>query len=79
MNTPINDGGPAFPMSGEPNCEFDRVMTLRDYFAGHATEKDIDAQPSGGTVEGTYFEFSREQRKYIYADAMLRVRNGGDK
>ena len=30
----ISDGGPAFPMSGDPNVEFDRGMSLRDYFAG---------------------------------------------
>ena len=35
--TPINDGGPAFPMSSStPDIDFDRGMTLRDYFAAKA-------------------------------------------
>jgi transposase len=55
-------------------------MTLRDYFAAHATEEDIrhyqefGAQSYGGpAIEPKY---TREQAKYRYADAMLREREG---
>jgi hypothetical protein len=33
MNTPINDGGPAFPNNDSHGCAY-AGMTLRDYFAG---------------------------------------------
>ena len=36
--TKRDDGGPAFPMSGDPECDFDRGMSLRDWFAGMAMQ-----------------------------------------
>lgn len=37
----IDDGGPAFPMSGDPGVEFDRGMSIRDYFAANAMQAMI--------------------------------------
>ena len=36
MSAVLKDGGPAFPMSGSPDIDFDRGMSLRDYFAAKA-------------------------------------------
>ena len=36
MSAPINDGGPAFPMSGDPNVDFDRGMSVRMWLIGQA-------------------------------------------
>ena len=63
-------------------------MTLRDYFAATASEEDIQAHIWKGFNEvqirtapdGKKHEISaaatrtREQAKYLYADAMLKVR-----
>jgi|688.fasta_scaffold914646_1 hypothetical protein len=65
----INDGGPAFP--------FDRYgervsgMTLRDWFATHATDADIAAiqTPPHGAQNITRYE-----ARYIHADQMLKAR-----
>ena len=40
MNQPINDGGPAFPnVPSDPQySDWDRGMTLRDYFAAAALQ-----------------------------------------
>lgn len=65
-------------------------MTLRDWFAGQASDKDIIPyrvpkyhkksyhSPYRGAVQDEElvgFEFTREQAKYRYADAMLAARN----
>lgn len=76
-----DDGGPAFPVE----CSADHIdnghqtghrlfqqygMTLRDYFAAHATEADIeDHRVYGSATHGT-----REQCRYAFADAMLKAR-----
>lgn len=68
MNTPINDGGPAFPtdhavqMSG---------MYLRDYFAAKAME-GFAADPKVNWVNGVT---GMASRAYEWADAMLRTRS----
>ena len=36
MSTPINDGGPAFPVAETIHVYGHNGMTLRDYFAGQA-------------------------------------------
>jgi len=36
MSTPINDGGPAFPVADTIHWDGHNGMTLRDYFAAHA-------------------------------------------
>jgi hypothetical protein len=70
----INDGGPAFPSVGEGfgNPSYSAPgMTLRDWFATHATDADIAAiqNPPHGAQNIT-----RERARYIHADAMLRAR-----
>ena len=76
-------GGPAFPAG----TAF-QGMTLRDYFAAKATEEDINAHREGpmeehigSDVNGRKYithrstRYTREQAKYIYADAMLKARD----
>ena len=87
MSGQIDDGGRAFPLhahfgsSGElptPNTG----MSLRDWFAGQATEADIEAH-LGGTISpqtgNAYGCRAREQAKCAYADAMIAARKGGAK
>jgi len=78
-------GGPAFPRTQWPN---ETGMTLRDYFAAKASEKDIEYWIPKGYTEtviqrdhnGNCYEtrqvatWTREQARYRYADAMLKVR-----
>jgi len=67
----INDGGPAFPSVGEGfgNPSYSAPgMTLRDWFATHATEADILA------AQGAYRLITRYEARYIHADAMLEAR-----
>jgi hypothetical protein len=62
-------------------------MTLRDYFATHASEEDIKYwQPTGELVERVAItssgkvvyqesgKYTREQARYLYAEAMLKAR-----
>jgi hypothetical protein len=48
MNTPINNGGPAFPLQDWDLSiharRFETGMTLRDYFAAHETLGDWNIQ-----------------------------------
>lgn len=86
-----NTGGPAFPTSDWD--ENDRAykmhgMTLRDYFAAHASEEDIDVALSdmkkgnhvrkldGGRAEVFYGlpDNARQIARYMVADAMLKAR-----
>lgn len=67
------DGGPAFPHPAgwRRDPHISDGMTLRDYFAAHANEKDIachETDPRTGRL------FTREVAKYRYASAMLKVR-----
>jgi len=83
-------GGPAFPFpsdcaSGEPG---ELGMTLRDYFAAHATEEDIctamdlvkkveqvrDLGDGHKVIERGYPSNTRQIARYIHADAMLKAR-----
>ena len=73
------DGGPAFPMPRFHTWQ-DEVpgMSLRDWFAGQASEADIEAHEGGEVHPFTarvYNKRTREQAKYAYADAMLKARN----
>lgn len=68
----IKDGGPAFPC--ELSTRF-QGMTLRDYFAAKASKEDVDQ------VMLENFDFmkeryliTRQQARYIHADAMLSER-----
>jgi hypothetical protein len=84
------DGGPAFPLcgtivkqyqptgivTGESLQGFQAGMSLRDYFATHAKESDVEyyMKYKGGDNERTVFLRTREEAKYAYADAMLEAR-----
>jgi len=61
-----DDGGPAFA-HGDPTHGGDPGMSLRDYFAGQASEEDVQAHY---LAAGS----SRERAKYAHADAMLEAR-----
>ena len=74
-----DDGGPAFPIETTAT-PYAPGMTLRDWFAGHATEDDIaahtvwtfdDELPVGYPATP---DCTREQARYRYADAMLEAR-----
>lgn len=70
--TEKNNGGPAFPVtitdkSGQI-APTEIGMSLRDYFAIHASEKDIEAVRFG------FSDMSRSEARYIYADEMLKAR-----
>lgn len=85
------DGGPAFPVQelnhdGSP-YSLQTGMSLRDYFAAHASEFDIKRHmPTGRIVPkisvsgGTKHFYDEaemrtaEQARYHYADAMLEAR-----
>ncbi len=74
--TTINDGGPAFPSTiqyfpDDKNAAEEQGMTLRDWFATHATEEDIAAilNPQHWSQNITRYE-----ARYIHADAMLKAR-----
>ena len=85
MNAPDN-GGPAFPRpTGEiaGSHQYNRAqegMSLRDYFAIHASESDIrshqqfeEASYGGSSPRPRY---TREQARYLFADQMLLARKG---
>lgn len=68
MTTPINDGGPAFPV---PYEFMGPGMSLRDYFAAKAMQgmlADPEVIPNIGTATTAY----------EMADAMLRARSKGE-
>jgi hypothetical protein len=87
-----NTGGPAFPTKRyNPNVmQFEHFggMTLRDYFAAHATEEDIctamdlvkkvevvrDLGNGHKVIERGYPDNTRQIARYIHADAMLKAR-----
>ena len=77
----IKDGGPAFPTDSErqigPNAYHYEGITMRDWFATHASEGDIK-QHLTWHAEGTVFSRTREQARYHYADAMIEAREFGD-
>lgn len=70
MSTPINDGGPAFPVADTIHWDGHNSMTLRDYFAAHALT---------GAVQFGESPRQLADRCYDIADAMLaaRERKGG--
>ena len=89
MSQPINDGGPAFPVAGFQFKNKDESegfvlptegMTLRDYFAAAATEKDIQEFIPATCGEADQFRQkhgflpSRQWARYCHADVMLKAR-----
>ena len=66
-----NDGGSAFPAIWENLYE--KGMSLRDYFAAHASEDDIK------DIQWQYeMKISRHEARYIHADEMIKVRGEGN-
>lgn len=79
--SPIDDHVPAFPIPereifGQGKGKFwSNGMTLRDYFATHATEQDISKY--AGRAKGDlsiHGVISRQEARYIHADKMLEAR-----
>jgi hypothetical protein len=74
--TTKDDGGPAFPMVSDMKGH-NPGMSLRDWFAGTASEADISRHSVtkrnslGHPLEAPC---PREQAKYRYADAMIEAR-----
>ena len=78
-------GGPAFPQKRIYRCSqgidheiHEQGMTLRDWFAGQATEEDIQNHLEHYLCDITSDcipRYTREQAKYRYADAMLAERS----
>ena len=71
----INDGGPAFPVAVD-KLLVSEGMTLRDWFASHASENDIRRHQS--IIErsnGYTYTPSIEECKYAYASEMIRARS----
>ena len=64
-NETINDGGPAFPTAFHLHS---KGMTLRDYFAAAALQRNI-AHPE---VTGNRDDIATDA--YKYADAMIKAR-----
>ena len=82
----INDGGPAFPVPVQDDRDcYSRYasgyggMSLRDWFASHASENDIRRHQS--LIErsnGYMYQPSIEECKYAYADAMIKARSANE-
>ena len=77
MNTHnLGDGGPAFPIPyGQVMSESGMGMSLRDFIANHASEKDVEEHKYVYPGSPPMVTLTREQAKYAYADAMLKARN----
>jgi hypothetical protein len=83
-----NTGGPAFPNEGFNGWGSPQEgMTLRDYFAIHATNEDVTRHIGGPMVEEIQTDMqgrkmivnrpirrNREQARFAFADAMLKAR-----
>jgi len=67
----INNGGQAFPWHERG---IHHGMTLRDWFATHATDADIEAILNPPFERTTTHILSRYEARYLHADAMLRAR-----
>lgn len=79
----VDDGGPAFPVPPDAMAS-DGVMcvpiqaypgmSLRDYFAAHASSGDIDDVIAAGDFNRMRVVERRARARYVYADAMLKER-----
>ena len=70
--TQPNDGGPAFPSDRAGQVG----MSLRDWFASHASENDINRhQRIIERSNGYTYKPSVEECKYAYAREMLKARS----
>ena len=75
MNQNKDDGGAAFPVSfeGAAHQDFNEGMSLRDWFAGTASDDDVEGimlKHSGYGSNG----ISRQAARYEHADVMLAER-----
>lgn len=50
-------------------------MSLRDYFAAHASETDVDSYRSYWGKNNAPRERTRQEAKFAYADAMIAARS----
>lgn len=81
----VNHGGPAFPRSAAEHSQGGHYeqdgMTLRDYFAIHATNQDIEGYRDADLADDGVVEYRRTtaQARYAFADAMIAAREGGAK
>ena len=88
MADPINNGGPVYPVQefnadGTP-ATLTLGITLRDYFAVHASDEDVkcqieairSAQIKAGGI-GVLADGWNVTARYMHADAMLKAREGG--
>lgn len=73
MKAPIKDGGPAFPTYPTLNPG----MSLRDWFAGIATDDDIRTQAQCANRDNLANSPSRSELRYAHADDMIAVRAKG--
>ena len=77
--TQPNDGGPAFPQDLQGRRGDDpqyQGMSLRDWFASHASENDINRhQRIIERSNGYTYKPSVEECKYAYASEMLKARS----
>lgn len=71
------DGGPAFPSGIWKDSPYG--MSIRDYFAAKASDNDISEIMA--RIENTEYDglgrintITRQQARYIHADAMLEAR-----
>jgi hypothetical protein len=80
--TQINDGGPAFPVPDSHHANGQVLygsngMSLRDWFASHASDDDIERhQRLIERSNGYTYQPSIEECKYAYADTMIAARSG---
>lgn len=77
-----NNGGPAFPFTAEGADDLGQFkvqyqgMTLRDYLAAHASDGDVTAVLMDHFDCFTeQYSITRQQARYIHADAMLQERS----
>ncbi len=74
--TQPNDGGPAFPRAGSDYVKAQEGMSLRDWFATHASQNDILRHKSMiEQANGFTRTPSVEECKYAYADEMIKARS----
>ena len=76
-----NDGGPAYPVPGLQHDEDFYGMSLRDYFAAHASDSDVKDQAEILRAKlileiklGVLPDDWRATCRYMHADAMLKAR-----
>ena len=66
----IDDGGQAFPRPFQGKMG----MTLLDWFAAHATEKDYFPYIREEVAKDEFETHSIEKARYLYAKAMIKTK-----